>query len=433
MQPPVVGSEAYGALLTLSALVFQPLQFAIPTYLLACGRPRKDGHLRRCAIAYAGIAAFNIAISMAVWWAMSLSPTSPVRYATNAIAYSLYLVALVLAVRHCFEMNLWNALFCATAGYTIQNLGSGSGELVRLLLAVPVNTVAATLCADLSTISVIVLYHFVFIRHARRIGKLGDDARSMLGMLVLVIMVVIFFDVIIRGLERGGAQLGFLVALRFVHIAVCMFMLYAEGENLVNARLRAEVSTRDLLAGERERQYEVSRETIEAVNRRVHDIRHTVLRELSDSEAQVSREVLAEVARDIAVYDAPVRTGSEVLDTILTEKSLVCRRRGVTLSCIADGTAVAGLPAADLYALFGALLDGAMDAVCELPDTRQRSVSLTLRRVGDLALVHLEHYAGEDAGADEGTLREIVERHGGTLTASRRENVATVDVMLPVG
>ena len=61
MQPPVVGSEAYGALLTLSALVFQPLQFAIPTYLLACGRPSKDGHLRRCAIAYAGIAAFNVA------------------------------------------------------------------------------------------------------------------------------------------------------------------------------------------------------------------------------------------------------------------------------------------------------------------------------------------------------------------------------------
>jgi hypothetical protein len=41
-------------------------------------------------------------------------------------------------------------------------------------------------------------------------------------------------------------------------------------------------------------------------------------------------------------------SGNEALDTILSEKSLSCRRRGIAFSCIADGTALAHVSAADL-------------------------------------------------------------------------------------
>ena len=433
---PVTPGTPLAIVLTLSALLMQPLQFLVPAFLLAGRSPRRDGFGRRAAAALLAVAAFNLIVNLFVWRGMSGAFPSSVRYAINLGVYSLYLVLLVPTVRWCFDMGIWDALFCATAGYTIQNLGSGTGEFLRLvaqaLTGAEMGQLAATVLSDCSVFAIILVYYLVFIRHLGPLGHLGEDSRGMLAVLVGVILVVIAFDVVVRGLGREGAGLGFLLALRVIHAVVSLFVLFAEYEMLYNARLQAEVATREALATERERQYELSRETIAAVNRRVHDIRHKVLRDLADGETQVSREVLAEVARDIAVYDAPVRTGSEVLDTILTEKSLVCRRRGVTLSCIADGTAVAGLPAADLYALFGALLDGAMDAVCELPDMRKRSVSLTLRRVGDLALVHLEHYAADSARPNSAALNEIVERHGGTLTASRRGNAAVVDMMLPV-
>ena len=436
MQPPVIATEPYGVLITISALLLQPLQFLVPTYLLALGQQQRDAHLRRCILAYLGVVAFNMLISLVTWWAMTLPPTSAARYATNACIYTLYLAVLVIAVRSCFEVNLWNALFCATAGYTIQNLGTGTGELVRLLVSAaagaPLGTLAATVCADLATSCIIVLYYFIFIRYARGIGRLEDDSRSMLGMLVLVIMVVITFDVLIRGLERGGAQLGFLLALRVVHIAVCMFVLYSEGEALVNSRLRAEVATREALASERERQYELSRETIEAVNRRVHDIRHKVFRDLADHEVELESDVAQLLVRDIAVYDTQVKTGNVVLDTILSEKSLSCRRRGVAFSCIADGTALARLSAADLYGLFSILIDGAIAAVCNLDDEKQRSISLTLRRVGNLALLHVEHYRGTESAGEYAAAREIVERYGGTLSASQRDSAQVLDAMIPI-
>ena len=430
---PVTLGTPLAVVLTLSALFMQPLQFLVPTFLLAGHSPRRDNFGRRAASALLVVATFNLVVSLFVWRGMTETFPPGMRYVVNFVVYSLYLVILVPAVRWCFEMGVWDALFCATAGYTIQNLGSGAGEFVRLTIQALTGSelaqMPATVLSDCSVAVVIAIYYLVFIRHVGQLGHLGRGSRGMLAAAVGVILVVVAFDVVVRGLGREGAQLGFLLALRVIHAAVSFFVLFAEYEMLYNVRLRAEVTAREQLATERERQYELSRETIKAVNRRVHDIRHQVARQLD--EAKVSPEVLAEVARDIAVYDTAVKTGSDVLDTILTEKSLICARHGVTLSCIADGTALAKLPAADLYALFGGLLDGAIEAVCNLPDRRQRSISLTLRQVGSLALVHVEHYAaGEDAGTDA-VVREIVERHGGTLTAAQREGIASIDVMIP--
>ena len=166
------------------------------------------------------------------------------------------------------------------------------------------------------------------------------------------------------------------------------------------------------------------------MNHRLHDIRHKVVGELTAAETPPDRETLAAVVRDIAVFDTTVATGNEALDTILTEKSLTCARRGVTLSCIADGTALAHLSAADLYALFSALIDGAVEAVCALGDQRLRSISLTLRRVGDLALIHVQHYG---AGTGGGTvLDEICTRYGGTCTIGEGDGSCSTDLMLPI-
>ena len=433
---PVMPGTPLAVVLTLSALFMQPLQFLVPTFLLAGHSPRRDGFGRRAASALLVVATFNLVVNLFVWRGMAETFPPGMRYVVNFVVYSLYLVILVPAVRWCFEVGVWDALFCATAGYTIQNLGSGAGEFVRLtiqaLTGAELAQMPATVLSDCSVAVVIAIYYLVFIRHVGQLGHLGRGSHGMLAAAVGVILVVVAFDVVVRGLGREGAQLGFLLALRVIHAAVSFFVLFAEYEMLYNVRLRAEVTAREQLATERERQYELSRETIKAVNRRVHDIRHKVLRDLADGETQVSREVLAEVARDIAVYDTAVKTGSDVLDTILTEKSLICARHGVTLSCIADGTALAKLPAADLYALFGGLLDKAIEAVCDLPDRRQRSISLTLRQVGSLALVHLEHYTAEDSGPSSPDVREIVERHGGTVTTSEGNGTVSLDAMIPM-
>ncbi|MBQ6522026.1 MAG: GHKL domain-containing protein [Atopobiaceae bacterium] len=429
------GSVLASALLLVSTFVIQPLQFLLPTFLIARRQPRRGNFVRRCTVSYLMFMLASIIAGIVAWAGMLGLVSELARYLLNFVSYSILLVLLVPCVLHCFDTGFWNALFCATAAYSIQNLGSGAGELIRLLVqwvtgvgeSLPLTVIAS----NIAIFSVIALYHRLFISRVDSMDRLDEGVGDMLIMLVLVILVVIAYDVIIRGLGNHGVAYGFLVGLRVVHLAVCVFVLFAEYEMVFNARLEAEVAARRMLSTEREHQYRLSRETIKAVNRRVHDIRHQVFRDLAEGEVAVSDSVARALTRDIAVYDTLVETGNDVLDTILTEKRLVCQRRGVTLSCIADGSALAGLPIADLYALFGSALDEAIEAVCALDDETRRSISLTLRRVGDLALLHVEHYASGEAEEPPG-LREIVDRYEGTLKLSSREGTIAIDVMLSV-
>jgi hypothetical protein len=50
--------------------------------------------------------------------------------------------------------------------------------------------------------------------------------------------------------------------------------------------------------------------------------------------------IFDDIAKEVRVYDSTVSTGNDALDVILSEKSLVCERRGITLSCMADGSAI---------------------------------------------------------------------------------------------
>lgn len=408
------------------------LQFAVPTCLLVRKQPPREGLARRTAVSVCWLLAVEFCVNITVYLGRESVPA--VHYLINFTAYSLLLVAFVPAILHCLDTSVWNAALAATAGYTMQNLGTGLGELTRILL----KRVSGALASDLTrfvlpslgVVAVVCACYQPFICRVNRVGRLGEDSRGMLGMIGLVILVVIGYDVVIRGLDSSAA-FGFLVTLRLVHAAVSVFILYAEYEMLVNARLKAEVAMSNQLSAERERQYELSRETIAAVNRRVHDIRHQVLRELDA--AEVDRQTLVEVARDIDVYGAMVNTGHDALDTILTEKSLLCQREGITLSCIADGSALMWMDAVDLYALFGDLLDAALGRARGIGDPDLRTVSLTLRRVGQMAALHVECFTADKVERD-GRLDQaqaLAERLGGSLVVAERGLTYSVDVLLP--
>jgi sensor histidine kinase regulating citrate/malate metabolism len=154
------------------------------------------------------------------------------------------------------------------------------------------------------------------------------------------------------------------------------------------------------------------------------------------------------------VYDATVRTGNEALDTILTEKRLLCEGEGITLTCMADGHALDFLAPSELYALFGNALDNAIEATRQVPEGG-RSISLGVRRVGDMVSIHVENTCvGQASFADglpqttkltgDGTrdttnhgigtrsMRALAERYDGIFSAAQRGDVFCLDITLPL-
>ena len=97
--------------------------------------------------------------------------------------------------------------------------------------------------------------------------------------------------------------------------------------------------------------------------------------------------------QEIRSYEAQNKTGNEVLDTILTSKSLYCQQHGITLTCVADGAALDFMDTMDLCSLFGNALDNAIESVEKLPDSEQYGWQIrTVWSVGYKFEVKLKRY-----------------------------------------
>ena len=413
--------------------------------------PRRD-HLgpRVAALVAAFVGAFALTFALAVrLGAVSVE----VGYALQIMAFSLILGACVGVIYLLFDVSVWVALFCATAGYTAQNLATGMTELVAAVareLGANPSAPAFYLANDLGCMAV--TFVCVYLLMARRIdheGLSGMENRQMLAMMPVVSLAIIGFDVLIKSLTGAGEGLGYVVALRLFHGLACVATLWTEYQMLYRVRMERDRAMSERLLAERERQYELSRETIDAINVKCHDLKHQI-RALGSGGAVVERSALDDLARDLTIYDCSVKTGNDALDTILTEKGLVCGRRGITLTVIADGGALARVAPADLYALFGNALDNAIEAASALADPARRSVSVTVRRAMGCACVHVENFFDgarsfsadglpETTKADRAShgfgtrsMRQIAERYDGTFSARAEGGVFKLDVMIPL-
>jgi hypothetical protein len=447
---------------TRATLLF--VEVMIAACLFAHGQPTRPHPWRRAA-----------AITAAVFAAGMLTPCINVflqipdlsNYHPGALEYglgyalvpmlvtcSLFLLVTIPSLLACFEISPWAAIFCATAGYSLQNLASGLGETVGLLLtAAGVPGIVPGENAWLTAISCTAVYAIAFLLFIRRIEPKGLEGRgnpAMLAMVVVVVFGIIEFDLILKYVVTGSLALPVTLCMRAFHALICVFVIIAEVELVVVRQLSSEKAAAERLLAEQERQYQLSRENIEAINIKCHDLRHQI-RSLAPGEKVVDKAVLESVARDINVYDSKVRTGNDALDTILTEKSLLCESHHITLTCVADGAALDFMASADLYALFGNALDNAIEAVEHLDDAARRSISLIVRRRAGTVTIHVENYYDPTASATSfkgntptstkgdplnhgfGTrsMKAIVERYGGTLAFSANGTTFCVDAVIP--
>mgnify|MGYP000845008677 FL=1 len=361
---------------------------AVPTFLLAhkLGVNRKTVIKVSCSL---GLVSF-VLITLVV------TNTLPGLNTIQAfIFFALLLATLAIIVAWSYECNFWTALFCATAGYTMQNMLSGLQTLITMLLNHRANSAVQGLeYLVIYYLIPIVFYtacYFIFIE---RIGKndltpVKDPA--MLLMFLVVVFLIIGFDLVVKNISYAGIRFDLLIMLRLIHSSLCAFVLFAEYEILVARQSRNKKIEIERLLAERQKQYELNKQTIDAINIKCHDIRHQI-RHLSDGNSQIDQSVLNDIAQEVKVYDSSVQTGNEALNTILTEKNFACSGENIVLACIADGALLNFMSPSDIYVFFGNALDNAIDAVKKIQDSERRSITLNVTQRGNMAVVNIENY-----------------------------------------
>ena len=148
------------------------------------------------------------------------------------------------------------------------------------------------------------------------------------------------------------------------------------------------------------------------------------------------------------IYDSIVKTGNEVLDTILTEKSLKCGKNDIQLTCTVDNSNLDFISISDLYSLFGNIVENAIEAVLKIDDKKKRVICLNVKQTEKLLSVHIEnYYAGEITfvgglpqtkkdvrfhGFGMKSVRMIAEKYGGNVIARTDGDLFKLDILVPI-
>lgn len=441
--------------------ILTTVQIAVAMWLFARSFPKREGFVWRAVVAACVVVSFVSVMTLLgssldelpfVPSEVSWPNVSVVVFVSQFVTFSLVIALCYGLVLLLFEATSPAALFCVSAGYIMQNIASGLDGLVRTILVpmgLPVDTWGFTLVGMVGLCAAVyaVCYRTI-VRKIERYGFSPVQGGSALVVVMMVVLVCLAFDLANKCfLTAYGLPTRIVVLYRAVHFATCMFVLWMEFELLYNKHLEQDVAVMQRVRSDEERQYQLSKDTIDAINVKCHDIRHQI-RHLEEGGVAVEKGALEDLAQEVRIYDSKVKTGNDALDTILSEKRLLCEREGTRLTCIADGASLSGLSPADLYSLFGNLLDNAIEAVRRLDGAERRTISLVVSRRGDMAVIHEENYFDGDVRFEGGlpvstkgdplnhgfgtrSMSQIVERYGGSMSMRAQGDRFGVTIVLP--
>ena len=193
--------------------------------------------------------------------------------------------------------------------------------------------------------------------------------------------------------------------------------------------------------------YEVSKEYTDLINMKCHDLKHQ-LRKIK-GETQIDSEYVEELEHAIRIYDSDIKTGNEALDIILTEKNQICVNENIDATFMVNGKIVAFIKPADLYSLFGNIMDNAIEAVRKLSDEDMRQISLVVDEEAGIVHIRQQNYFNgevrctddklmlttkddeENHGFGLKSIQYVTEKYGGVLNTEIREQIFTMNILIP--
>ena len=369
------------------------------------------------------------------------------------IAWYVLLTALSGAVLHlCFHLRQSELLYVMTAGYAVQHIEYVLVNELLIDLAVPQIDDMPVLYTALCALSTLILYGVLYLLFLARqpdgSDSVFDDSprsRTLFGIMLALLIAASFTEQTMY--EYTVRETGVPVMAALLDVLFCLLFLVTLTSIRDIGRLTRDRALLSQMLDERRHQYEMSARTIEIINRKSHDLRHQIaaLRHVSSAEAEGS---LREIENSVRIYDSVLQTDNDALNTLLTEKKLICDGRNISLTMMVDGDAVSFMDPIDLYTLLGNALDNAIE--CELQYAEPlRSISLAIAPRGRMLLIQLSNYYEGSLELRDGlpvttkpdrdnhgfgmrSMRAVAEQYAGTLECGTDGSAFVLQIVIPI-
>lgn len=226
-------------------------------------------------------------------------------------------------------------------------------------------------------------------------------------------------------------------------------ILYAHLIQCCELRVRKELEAVQSVLQNQYVQYKQSRESIELINYKYHDLKHQIAFLRSEEDPAKREEFLNRMENEIRQYEAQNKTGNKVLDTVLTTKSLYCAKHGITFTCVADGTLLDFMDVMDICSIFGNALDNAIECELKIADKEKRLIHVTVSKQKQFLILRFENYYEEALQYQEGKLvttkkdkenhgyglksiRYTVNKYDGAVSIDTNENWFELKILIPM-
>ena len=383
-------------------------------------------------------------------------------FSYNAV-YTSFMFLLLFAVtlcamKVCYDEPWVNIIFCGIIAYTTQHVAYETYNFIVTASGLQGFGVAydsSEIEYNGFTFSVWLgayglIYWFVWAFVAYRIRRQENLKIDNLPLLVFS-GVIIAIDIILNAIVTySGEEISILIytVVYIYNLLSCSLAIGMQFSMLGKRIAETELAEVQGLWDRDRKLYEMSKENVELINVKCHDLKKQI-RALRTASGEVDKDALREIEQAVNIYDGAVKTGSDVLDVILAEKSLYCEKHGIKLTCIADGEKLNFMSKPDIYSLFENAISNAVEAVSGIADPDRRIARLKVTCSGRLLSVHMENCCDAAPEFEDGlpkttkgderwhgygmrSMRLIAEKYGGGLSASVAGDTFNLDIILPL-
>ena len=269
---------------------------------------------------------------------------------------------------------------------------------------VPVVAVQAVVLAAIYGCVAVILYKMLHM-HLPKDGKMGISIKEYISGLVIAIAVFAVSNIsfLTENTPFSGRYSFEIGNIRTLVDLGGIAILYAHLIQCCELRVRKELEAVQNVLQNQYVQYKQSRESIELINYKYHDLKHQIAVLRSEEDPKKREEFLNRMEEEIRQYEAQNKTGNKVLDTVLTTKSLYCAKHGITFTCVADGTLLDFMDVMDICSIFGNALDNAIECELKIPEKEKRLIHVTVSKQKQFLILRFENYCEETLQYQEGT------------------------------
>lgn len=340
-----------------------------------------------------------------------------------------------------FRLHFTQALYLGAIGYTVEHLIHNIKFLTRSLFSLKGDSILYLLIAVVIEAAVNLLIYFFFVRTVIR-RRSSYRARFNILISAVTVALVAVFAYWVSELGDGTVVTyiyGIITCLALLGMQV-LLMRFVEKEN--------ESAVVKQLLHLSESQYRMTKENIDIINRKCHDLKHQISALEEIDNVTERKKAVSELKKAVRIYDSIVKTGNDTLNIILTDKNLMCQNNNITFTYVTDASRLGFIEDMDLYVLFGNAIDNAIEAVKDLEEglrvitlrivgnDKYLKISMENFMAGTLTLANglpLTTKADKDYhGFGMQSIKFVVEKYHGHLVFRQIDNMFIMDIVFPL-